>query len=265
MTVHPLTSLQGQAAIVTGAGSDTGIGFATARLLAELGAEVVLSGASDRVHRRAEELASAGHVAHAVASDLTTESGVAALISILDTLASPLRILVNNAGMTSVESPMESSGESEGIEGTSREAFDAALSRNLTSAFSVTKALLPTLRTHAPSRIVMVTSVTGAHMAMRNEVSYAAAKAGLTGLMRALALDEAPQGVRVNAVAPGWIATGSQTASEVKEGERTPLGRSGTPEEIASAIAWLVSPGASYITGQAIVVDGGNSIAEERR
>ena len=110
----------------------------------------------------------------------------------------------------------------------------------------------------------MVTSVTGAVMAMKNEVSYAAAKAGLTGLMKALALDEAPGGLTVNAVAPGWIATASQTDAEVREGLVTPIGRSGTPEEVAAAIAFLASPAASYITGQTLVVDGGNSIAEER-
>jgi 3-oxoacyl-[acyl-carrier protein] reductase len=110
----------------------------------------------------------------------------------------------------------------------------------------------------------MVTSVTGPVMAMKNEVSYAAAKAGLTGLMKALALDEAPHGITVNAVAPGWIATGSQTTLEKQEGTHTPMGRSGTPEEIATALAWLASPGASYITGQTLVIDGGNSIAEER-
>jgi 3-oxoacyl-[acyl-carrier protein] reductase len=176
----------------------------------------------------------------------------------------PVRILINNAGMTSVDKPMDTSGESAGIDDTSRDAFEAALSRNLTSAFAVTQAVLPQLRAAAPSRIVMVTSVTGAHMAMRHEVSYAASKAGLTGLMTALALDEAESGITVNAVAPGWIATSSQTESEIHQGTTVPMGRSGTPQEVASAIAWLVSPGASYMTGQSIIVDGGNSVAEER-
>jgi 3-oxoacyl-[acyl-carrier protein] reductase len=257
-------SFHGSAALITGAGSASGIGFATARLMTQLGAEVLLTGASDRVLERAEELRAEGHLARAVVADLTTDEGIEAVVQGSHTTKNPLRILVNNAGMTSVNAPMETTGESAGIEGTSREAFERALSRNLTSAFMVTKALLPTLRANGDGRIIMVTSVTGSVMAMKNEVSYAASKAGLRGLMSALAVDEAPHGVTVNAVAPGWIATESQTESERAEGLVTPMARSGSPEEIASAIAWLASPSASYITGQTIVVDGGNSIAEER-
>lgn len=257
-------SLQGSAAVITGAGSPTGIGFATASLLARLGAEIVLSGASERVHERAAELANKGFQATAIASDLTTEGGIAKLASVATSTRTPLRILVNNAGMTSVGFPMESSGESAGIDDTSKAAFELALSRNVTSAFALSKALLPTIRSAGEGRIVMVTSVTGALMAMHKEVSYAAAKGAMTGLMKALALDEASSGITVNAVAPGWIATGSQTADEKRQGVVTPVGRSGTPEEVASVIAFLVSPQASYLTGQTIVVDGGNSIAEER-
>lgn len=257
-------SLAGSSALITGAGSATGIGFATAKTLAEQGCEVILTGASERVLERVTELTTLGHSAHGVVADLTTAQGVAAVLAVAGATSSPLRIVVNNAGMTSVARPMEDTGESAGIDDTDVGAFEAALSRNLTSVFALTKALLGLIRSHGGGRIVMVTSVTGAVMAMKNEVSYAAAKAGLTGLMKALALDEAPRGITVNAVAPGWIATGSQTASEEQEGVTTPIGRSGTPEEVASAISWLVSPGASYITGQTIVVDGGNSIAEER-
>ena len=120
------------------------------------------------------------------------------------------------------------------------------------------------MREQGWGRVVMVTSVTGAVMAMRGEAAYAAAKAGMVGLARSVALDHAADGITVNAVAPGWIATGSQTDDEVEQGRRTPVGRSATPDEVAAAIAFLCTPGSSYVTGQCLVVDGGNSIAEER-
>ena len=128
----------------------------------------------------------------------------------------------------------------------------------------MTRAVLPGMQQQGWGRVVMVTSVTGPVMAMRGEASYAAAKAGMVGLARSVALDHAADGVTANAVAPGWITTGSQTADERRQGGRTPVGRSATAEEVAAAIAFLCTPGSSYVTGQCLVVDGGNSIAEER-
>jgi 3-oxoacyl-[acyl-carrier protein] reductase len=110
----------------------------------------------------------------------------------------------------------------------------------------------------------MVSSVTGAAMAMRNQPVYAAAKAAMVGLTKSIALDEAKYGITCNAVLPGWIATESISEDEKLNGNSVPMGRGGTPDEVAALIAWLVTPEASYITGQAIVIDGGNSIMEER-
>ena len=139
-----------------------------------------------------------------------------------------------------------------------------SLARNLDSAFFVSRAAIPHMRGNGWGRIVNVASVTGPTMAMQGEVAYAAAKAGMVGLTRSLALDFAADGITVNAVAPGWIATASQTDHEREQGLRTPVRRSATPDEVGSAIAWLCTPGAAYTTGQCLVVDGGNSIAEER-
>jgi 3-oxoacyl-[acyl-carrier protein] reductase len=111
-------------------------------------------------------------------------------------------------------------------------------------------------------RIVMVSSVTGPLVSAPGAPAYSAAKAGMDGLMRAVAIEVAAFGVTVNAVQPGWIATGSQLPEEAEAGSHTPLGRSGTPEEVAEVIAFLASERASYLNGATIAVDGGNVIQE---
>lgn len=259
-----MTSRSPRVALVTGAGSPEGIGFHTAKTLAESGGHVLLTGQSNRIHQRAHELRDQGFLAASYAADLTHVEDVHGLADWVVQTTGRLDGLVVNHGMTSVSNPIEETGESGSIDTTSIGHFRLSLERNLVSAFSVTKELLPLIRLSPAGRIVFVSSVTGGTMAMRHEVAYAAAKAGLEGLMRALALDEAPHGILVNAVAPGWIATGSQTPHEARQGKSVPLGRSGRPEEVASTVAWLTSESANYLTGQVIVVDGGNSVGEER-
>jgi len=247
-------SLKGKSALVTGAGDVSGIGFAAAKALKELGAEVFITSTSDRIYKRAQELGVKGFIA-----DLTNESDVQALESQI----SSLDILVNNAGMTSVTSPA-SPNEATDISQVSLEVFQKGMSRNLETAFLATKFFLPKIRKSQSGRIIMISSLTGHVMAMKNQPVYATAKAALIGLTKSIALDEAKYGITCNAILPGWIATDSISESEKSQGLSVPMGRGGRADEIASAIAWLSTLGASYITGQTIVVDGGNSIKEER-
>jgi 3-oxoacyl-[acyl-carrier protein] reductase len=175
-----------------------------------------------------------------------------------------LDVLVNNAGMTSINNPL-GGDEATDLTRITNEAWRRGIERNLDTAFNLTKAALPKLRNSKSGRIIMISSVTGGLMAMRNQPVYAAAKAAIVGLTKSIALDEARYGITCNAVLPGWIATDTQSKHEAIQGERTPFGRSGTVEEIAGLVTFLTSKSAAYLTGQSIVVDGGNSIAEERK
>jgi 3-oxoacyl-[acyl-carrier protein] reductase len=244
-------------AVVTGAGSPTGIGFAIARALGAAGHSLLVASTTDRIRERVAELRAAGLEANGVVADLATEPGVEALTDAAG--GSPVDVLVNNAGMA-VLGEMDALTE---LDEVSLADWRRSLDRNLTTAFLVTRAFLPAMKRRGYGRIVSVSSTTGTVGAVAGDTAYAAAKAGMVGLTRALALEAAPFGVTVNAVAPGWIATGSQTAREAAAGARTPIGRSGTPDEVASLVAWIASPQAAYLTGQLIVVDGGNSIVED--
>jgi 3-oxoacyl-[acyl-carrier protein] reductase len=240
--------LKGQTAVVTGAGSADGIGFATARLLGRMGAAVAITSTTERIHQRVDELTQEGVTALGLVADLTREADVSGFADAVRAWRPSIDILIN-------KKPLEDLSLAE---------WDEALARNLRTTFLTTRAFLPGMKTGGYGRIVLVSSTTGTVGAMPSQSTYATAKAAVAGLARSLAIELAASGITVNAVAPGWIATASQTAAEAEAAKASPMHRAGTAAEVAAAIAFLASSAASYITGQLLVIDGGNSLIEDK-
>ena len=248
-------------ALVTGAAR--GLGLAIARRLGELGHPVVLADLADLAQASAQQLRAEGLDASALSLDVADAEAVRALPAQLAALGphwERLAILVNNAGI----SP-KTEGRKRPVAQMPLDEWQRVLAVNLTGAFLVTQACLPALCARGWGRVVMLTSqaartrtpVPGAH--------YAASKAGLTGLARVLAGEVAAHGVTVNCVAPGRIASAMtqavDPATNAALAALIPVGRLGRPEEVAAAVAFLASDGASYLTGATLDVNGGNFMA----
>ena len=243
-------------ALITGVAKQDGIGFATARVFAdEEAAGLAVVDIADAVHACPAHL---GEHCSSHTADLTKAADVQRVVDEAIAVHGRIDVLVNNAGMVVFGQDEDFAA----FQDLTERQWDFGIAVNLKSQFLMTRAVVGHMIARGSGRIVNVSSATGPVVANPEESVYCAAKAGVLGLTRGLALDVARHGITVNAVGPGWVATGSQADGEDVGGANTPLKRSGRPDEIAQLICFLASDDASYITGQLVVIDGGNTIQE---
>lgn len=243
--------LDGEVALITGGG--TGLGLGMARALHAAGAQVVLVGRREEMVRgAAEEL---GKGAHWEAADVTDFASLPALVERVIARCGKVSILLNNAGINfkklAVDTPVED--------------FSTMLDTHVLAAHALTRAVLPGMLAAGHGSILFTASMTSL-IGMPGVVAYSAAKSAYVGMVRALSCEVAGQGVRVNAIAPGWIespmlrkALDGDPARSNRILQRTPMGRFGEPEDIGLAAVYLCSPAARFVTGVLLPVDGGAS------
>jgi 3-oxoacyl-[acyl-carrier protein] reductase len=243
-----MLNLSGKVALVTGA--SRGIGAAIAKTLAAQGATVVAAARGTNAESTVADIVLAGGKAEAAALDVTDQAAIDALVGGTLTKHGRIDILVNNAGIARDQLMVRMK----------RSDWDAVMATNLTGAYSCAQAVLRPMIKQRGGRIITISSVVG-QIGNAGQVNYAASKAGLIGMAKALAREVASRGITVNVVAPGMIVTDMTKALSEGTSEtwalQIPLGRLGTPEDVANAVCFLASDEAAYITGQVIAVNGG--------
>jgi NAD(P)-dependent dehydrogenase (short-subunit alcohol dehydrogenase family) len=253
MAPNPTYDFSGQVALVTGAGS--GMGLATARAFAQAGAAVVMADINATTLQTATDtLTTAGHQVLAVKCDVSDEASVADAVGTAVDTFGRLDMAFNNAGIQ--VPPSDSADEA-------AEVFDRVNAINLRGVWTCMKHELAQMRTQGSGAIVNCSSL-GGLVGLPRRAAYHASKHGVLGLTSSAALEYAPRGIRINAVCPGTIATPMVT-DMIDNGEldiaeaiaNQPINRLGEPDEIAAAVLWLCSPGASFVIGVALPVDGG--------
>ncbi|MGD9475968.1 SDR family oxidoreductase [Shinella sp. G-2] len=254
MTILDRFSQKGRIALVTGAAR--GLGFEIARALAEAGAHVVVTGrTAATLDDAVEKIAAAGGSASAAAFDIADRAAQRETLAHIERQHGRLDVLVNNVGARNRRSLAELSDDD----------IDELIRTDLAAAASLSRDAAALMKRNGHGRLIAVTSI-GGHVAMPNDGIYPAAKHGLTGLMRSMAVEYGPDGITSNAIAPGWFATETNAAMAANDELmpfvrlRIPVQRWARPDEIAGAALFLASDAASFVNGHVLVVDGGMTV-----
>ncbi|MBX9852728.1 MAG: glucose 1-dehydrogenase [Cytophagaceae bacterium] len=244
--------LNGKIALITGGG--TGLGFGMAKCILEAGGKVVITGRREDVLKTA--CAELGKNASYVVADVNDKPALPGIVKNIEEKTGPIDILINNAGINMKKSSFDMTDEE----------FEQIIDTNLKSVFALTREVARYMVQRKRGSIIMISSMS-ALFGLANVAAYGASKSGVTGMVRILASEYSPQGVRVNSIAPGFIETpmlfkaiDSDPGRKAKILGRTPMNSFGKAEDIGYAAVYLASDAAKFITGTNLVVDGGNSI-----
>lgn len=258
-----MRKLEGKIALITGAASPNGIGFAIAMKFASEGAIVLLTDILPTIKDRSEDLKAQGYNSEAFTTDLTKEEQISQMIKTIKSKYGRVDILCNNAGKSVPPRPPFTE--------MSEEYFDMVMARNLKTTFLTTKSIVPLMIGQKYGRIINISSVTGNRVVYRYCAAYAAAKGAVSALTRSLALELGEFNIAVNAILPGQIDVSKNrwsTENDTFNFKSTPdmlkwpMHRPGFPEDVANLASFLASGECSWITGEEIVVDGGSMLVE---